>query len=339
MMYVFPFLCALALSCAICLLLLRTRLFRRWIRREREPNGPGGRRRLIPRWGGVAVAVAFLASALIDPHLKITPDLQGLFVGACAVLLFGLAEDAIRLSWKWQLAFQVSLAVGVYALGTKVVSINNPFGGAFIFDSAGFLSLSLVVVVAWFLLLMNTMNWIDGVDGLGSGVVVIAALTLFVLSVRPDVYQPPTAILSLALAGAFMGFLFFNFHPAKIFLGTAGSFFAGFALAYLSIFAGAKMATAMIVLALPVIDALRVLSVRFARRRSLFLADDNHLHHHLQRLGWSTREIVAFSYFVTVSFAFIALHPVSLTRILLFMVATGAILLFLLVMWRRVAGR
>jgi UDP-GlcNAc:undecaprenyl-phosphate GlcNAc-1-phosphate transferase len=123
---------------------------------------------------------------------------------------------------------------------------------------------------------------------------VLAALALFAVSLRPEVYQPPVAIIALALAGSYLGLFLFNWYPARIFSGTAGVFVAGFAIAYLSIFAGMKIATAFLVLGIPILDALWVIWKRFQLGESLAHPDKKHLHHWLLTLGWDEKMVSFF---------------------------------------------
>ena len=147
--------------------------------------------------------------------------------------------------------------------------------------------------------MLNSINFIDGLDGLSSGVVLIAAVTLGLISLTL-VSQVYVAVLCFALAGALLGFLRYNFHPATIFVGTSGVMFMGYTLAVLSIVGTAKIAVALLVLAVPIIDAFWIIVRRLAQRRSPFSPDRGHLHHRLLDVGLSHRQTVLLIYAICI---------------------------------------
>lgn len=152
------------------------------------------------------------------------------------------------------------------------------------------------------------LNWLDGLDGLATGISGISALTLFGLALLPFVNQPDMATLALILAGSLVAFLIFNFYPAKIRLGDSGSTFLGFTLAVLAIFASGKIATFFLVLGLPLLDVAWVIFRRvFVEKKSPFHGDQKHFHHRLLSLGFSERKVVLVYYFFCASFGTIAL--------------------------------
>jgi UDP-GlcNAc:undecaprenyl-phosphate GlcNAc-1-phosphate transferase len=163
---------------------------------------------------------------------------------------------------------------------------------------------------------MNAMNWLDGADGLCGGVSLITLTTIFFLSLKPEVFQPPIAILSVVGVGVVLGFLLFNVYPARILAGTVGSMFLGFLVATLAVIAGTKIATALLVLSLPIADALFVIWQRFHEGVSIFQPDKRHLHYKLMGLGWSERRITWFFFSVTALIALIALNTQALGKLL-----------------------
>jgi UDP-GlcNAc:undecaprenyl-phosphate GlcNAc-1-phosphate transferase len=163
-------------------------------------------------------------------------------------------------------------------------------------------------MVVWIVLMMNSMNWLDGIDGLSGGITLIGSLTIFFLSLKPEVNQPPVAILAIVLAGSVLGFLAFNFNPSQVLAGTSGSLFMGFFLAVLAVFSGTKIATALLVMALPVIDFVWVIGERIRNKKSIFKPDRKHLHFKLLELGWSQKKINIFFYIITLAVAAIALN-------------------------------
>jgi UDP-GlcNAc:undecaprenyl-phosphate GlcNAc-1-phosphate transferase len=186
--------------------------------------------------------------------------------------------------------------------------IANPFGaGVLRFSDVSFgLFLGGAFSVFWYLGMINSINWIDGLDGLSSGVGLIAAVTLGVISLTTAVGQPYVAVLCFALAGSLVGFLRWNFHPASIFMGTSGTMFVGYALAVLSILGTAKVAVAMLVLGVPIIDTFWIIVRRVLARRSPFTPDRGHIHHRLLDLGLSHTQTVLFIYGICLGLAVLA---------------------------------
>lgn len=254
--------------------------------------------RPAPRSGGYGLVVAFIfavvASFSLVPHSgdELTRVL-GLIVGIVLVLPIALVDDLKRLGPFPQLVGQVGLAVVAMAFGLIIHNVANPFGGLIPLPMVIAIPFTLVWVVG----MINTLNWFDTVDGLAAGMSAIAAIVLFARSVSLGQYT--VSLLPLALAGVCLGFLKYNFNPARIFMGTSGSTFLGFALAILALIGGAKIATAAFVLGLPIIDTALVIVQRSARRRSPFIGgDDAHLPHKLVARGLSARRISLMIYAV-----------------------------------------
>ena len=238
----------------------------------------------------------------------VTNQLYGVIAASLLILAVGLWDDFWKLDWKTQLFFQVCAAITVFIMGVQVEYITNPLGGVVFLNLGKYLIPSLLFVIAWLVVIMNSMNWLDGIDGLSGGVAFIGALTIFFLSLRPEVNQPPVGIIAAALAGAVLGFLIFNFYPARIMAGTSGAMFMGFALAALAIFAGTKIATALLIMAIPVIDVFWVMGERIKAGDPIFKSDTRHLHRKLMELGWTQRKISLFFYAITFLIAGVALN-------------------------------
>ena len=218
-------------------------------------------------------------------------------------------DDLKELYWKIQFFIQVAVAILVFIMGIRIYYITNPLtGGVLKLDSDFGIIFSAALVIFWIVLVMNAINWSDGIDGVASGITFITATTIFILSFRPEVNQPPIAIICAILMGAILGFLIFNFNPSMIMAGTAGAMFMGFSLAVMSIFSGTKVATAILVLAVPITDFLWVIGERLRNKRSIFLPDKNHLHYKLMELGWSQKKIVGSYWTVTIMVAIVALN-------------------------------
>jgi UDP-GlcNAc:undecaprenyl-phosphate GlcNAc-1-phosphate transferase len=261
------------------------------------------------RIGGIAIIIAFNLAILFNRDLFITVPLYGVMIASLLILAIGVWDDVREVFWKTQLFYQVATASLVFIFGLRIYSITNPMtGGTLVFTTGIGVVFSIALVIFWIVLMMNSMNWLDGIDGLSGGISCICAMTIFALSLQPEVNQPPVAILALILAGTTLGFLFFNFYPSIVLAGTAGSSFMGFSLAVLAIFAGTKIATAILVLSLPIIDFVWVIGERIRHKKSIFRADKNHLHHKLLELGWSQRKIALHFYAVTILIAIVALN-------------------------------
>ena len=295
----------------------------------------------VPRGGGLAMGSAFLLVALIlvvaNDRLRIIGaptglepgDLVALLGGSAAAVAIGALDDWFDLRARWQLIGQLLLAVAAIVLGVEIVSVNNPFtSGLMRFTepfAAGF-------TLLWVVGMINSVNFIDGLDGLSSGIGVIAAITLGVLSLTNQVDQPFVAVLCFALAGSLLGFLRWNFHPATVFPGSSGTTFVGFALAVLSILGEAKVAVALLVLGVPIIDAFWIIVRRVWAGRSPFSPDRGHLHHRLLDLGLSHRQTVVLIYTICIGLGVLSLILSGVSQVYAFLgvfVGIGLLLLFI----------
>lgn len=292
----------------------------------------------VSRWGGIVMIGAFLCAFFLDPHLfRSEATFFAMLIGIVLILIVGVWDDVKPLAWWWQLLLQGVIASVVFFIGMQNVDLVAQFithVPTDIFVPVMPL-INFVIIAGWLILMMNAMNWSDGIDGVSGGIAVISALTIFALSLFPEVNQPPLAILAVALAGAIGGFLVFNFTPAKILAGTSGALFMGFMLAMLAIIAGTKVATTLLVMAIPVVDALWVVSERLRHGQSIFKADRRHLHYRLIDLGWSTRTVALLYYGITILIAIIALNTHTLGKISTIVVVFALLLLFTaFVAWR-----
>lgn len=246
-------------------------------------------KRYLFRSGGVLLVAVFCLTVVYDAHLVIDRSLGLLLFAALVVLAFGVADDVLKFPWHTQLIFQLILITFLFSFGIGIHSLALPLIGQWSIVSQ---AVSYVITVAWLLVILNAVNWADGVDGVAGSVLGIGFFTIFLLALRPEVYQPPIAIIALIAAGVTLGFLFFNFSPAKFIAGTAGSYFWGLLLGVLAIFAGTKIATTLLVLSIPLIDALWVVINRLRSGVSIFHGDTKfHLHYRLRERGWSDRRI------------------------------------------------
>ncbi|MCI5161329.1 MAG: undecaprenyl/decaprenyl-phosphate alpha-N-acetylglucosaminyl 1-phosphate transferase [Candidatus Electrothrix sp. AX5] len=263
----------------------------------------------IPRIGGVALFVSFLLPFLfLFVFRKYSVAAQYFFAdnsnlcfvtGALFIFLLGLLDDVRELSFLSKIFGQLLVALFVYTCGFQITTVTTPFGADF---SIGFLSLPLTVF--WFLLVINAINLIDGLDGLAAGICLFVSLSmLFVCAVNGRL---TAAFAFAALAGALVGFLRYNFYPASIFMGDSGSYFLGYCLAALSIGGTIKgqVATAMLIpiiaLGVPLMDTLWAPLRRFINGQSMFQPDNKHIHHRLVKLGFTHRRAVLSLYVLTV---------------------------------------
>lgn len=291
---------------------------------------PGGRRRhsgLMPKLGGLPLFIAFLVGAglawyFFPPAGDDALRLRGVLLGALVLLAGGLLDDRWDLPPRWLFLIQF---VGVGAAMFHEVFIErftDPFGQLWVIESW---VLIFIVTSFWMVGMINTVNFLDGLDGLAAGVGTIAALLFAWHSY--ELGQTTAAAFPLALAGALVGFLFFNFSPARIFLGSAGAYFLGYGLATLSILSPAKIATALLVLAVPILDVAWQIIVRLRRRRSPFEGDRGHLHFRLADSGWPTPLIVLAYYGVATAFGLAAIFATGLVKLLLLIILAATVLL------------
>lgn len=261
-------------------------------------NGP------MPRLGGLAVYLGFMVTALL--FVEISGPVVGLLLGGTIILLLGVADDVWGISPKIKLLGQVFAALVVIAFGIQIQFLSNPFDGL-IFLGA----LSVPITVFWVVGITNAVNLVDGLDGLASGISAIALFTFSYIAFINE--QPVVSLLALLLAGCIIGFLRYNFYPARVFLGDSGSMFLGFNIACLAVFGLLKGVTLitvlipLIVLAVPVCDTFFAIVRRKWRRQPIFAADKKHIHHRLLNRGLSHCQVVLVIYFVSIFFSASAL--------------------------------
>jgi UDP-GlcNAc:undecaprenyl-phosphate GlcNAc-1-phosphate transferase len=295
---------------------------------------PGGRKTHatpMPRIGGVAVylgfiaglgTAAFLAGVLLDPP-RVEVYWQGAMLAATAIFLVGLIDDLWEISYRLKFAAQIACAVFVWYSGFRVEVVTSPLGGGF---ELGWLSLPITVL--WIVAITNAVNLLDGLDGLAAGTALITTVSIAIIGFAMNTLGITAAC--VALAGALIGFLRYNFNPARIFLGDSGSMFLGFVLAVATVRGSQKLPTTVIVLvpllvlALPLIDTSMTVLRRLYRVTSdsrladgtvrhllgnlnrVFLPDRDHIHHRLIDTGLSHRRTVLTLYAVAVASACVA---------------------------------
>ncbi|MHB1653712.1 MAG: glycosyltransferase family 4 protein [Desulfitobacteriaceae bacterium] len=269
---------------------------------------PGSRRvhkRPIPRLGGLALYAAFWLAALATQVQVWDQTHWGLFIGSTLILIVGIWDDVRGMKPLVKLFWQVAAATILLLFGFSLDFVSLPIIGSVHLGSFG-----LVLIVFWVIGLVNTVNISDGLDGLAAGICFGTALLLFWSANR--INQVPAAHLTLALAGASLGFLFYNFHPARVFMGDSGSMFLGYIIGGISIAGLLKTATILglvfplLVLGMPLTDLTFAIIRRKLRRRPISTADRGHLHHRLLDAGLSQRQAVLLMYGISACFGLTA---------------------------------
>ncbi len=270
----------------------------------------------VPRLGGVAVFASVMLALAVLPLLDnlVTRSLVGQWQGLIAVLasstlvfLFGVYDDLAGASAKWKFLAQGAAAALLYYLGGRVDALTIPFVGSFELPPM----LGFCLTLVWVVGISNAFNLIDGLDGLATGASLFAALVMLGVSLVNG--RTLVTVIAIALVGALIGFLRYNFNPASIFLGDSGALFIGFLLAALSLTGTQKASTVVAVaiplmaFALPVIDTGFAVARRFISGKPLFEGDREHIHHKLLERGWSQRRVAFALYGVCALFGLLGL--------------------------------
>jgi len=297
--------------------------------------------RPIPRLGGVAMVLAFyvpvLGLFLTDSGVgrlfySDPPRAFGFIMGGLAIALLGVYDDLRGAGARTKFTVQFGVALAMYLLGFRVDQIASPFGDAI---QLGWLGLPFTLM--WIVGVVNAMNLIDGLDGLAGGVALIAVGSTFLVALGRG--EPLMMLFTAALAGSVLGFLFYNFNPASIFMGDTGSMFLGFILAVSALRTHQKGATAVamlvpiVALGLPIGDTLLSIARRAVRGVPLFHSDRGHIHHRLMALGLSQRQtvLVLYGLCLLLGAAAVGLTRAGAGETLLFLLAIGAVAFALLV--------
>lgn len=266
--------------------------------------------KITPLLGGTAIFISVFAMIFIFRFFGLADFsrvsdglLIAVFVAAGLIMIGGIMDDKYNLKPVWQVIFPISAALFAVLAGIKIGYITNPIGGEsnaiiYLNSSVGF-----IMAFVWLMGMMYTTKFLDGLDGLVSGISGIAALMIFFVSLSWDLPGSATGAWALIILGACLGFLLYNWQPAKIFLGEGGSIFLGFMLGVLSIISGSKITTTLLVIGIPALDVLWVIIQRVASGESPFShADRKHLHYRLLELGFSRTGAVWFLYLIALTF-------------------------------------
>lgn len=251
-----------------------------------------------PRLGGLAIYLAFVVATLL--YVPLNKEIIGLLISSCLMIVMGVIDDTHPLDSKTKLLVQIISAAIVVSFGVRIDFFSHPIAqGKFLFLDY----LSVPITIFWIVGITNTVNLIDGLDGLAAGISAIAAVTLGIVSYLNG--SSAYTILLACLAGGVFGFLPYNFNPAKIFMGDTGALFLGFALAIISIEGTVKGATIFAVvipvlaLAIPILDTAFAIIRRKLAGKPIMEADKGHLHHRLLSFGLNQKQTVFVLYLVS----------------------------------------
>lgn len=255
----------------------------------------------IPRFGGMAIFIGIMVATLIFIIPTFIPgkSVGGILVGGALIYIFGVIDDLKDISPKLKLLGQIGAACIVYASGIRLSFVSGFLGG----DNPVTVAVTFLLTVLWIVGIINAINLVDGLDGLAAGIAAISSLCIAYAGFIHGHYVAATAMLTVA--GGALGFLPYNFHPAKIFMGDGGSQFLGFCLATFSLIQPVKNATIVavavpaLVLGLPIFDTIFAILRRLVRKQSIVVADKEHLHHRIMRAGFGQRRAVMLMYCIS----------------------------------------
>jgi len=272
----------------------------------------------VPRGGGIPIFISILITSLI--FLPLDKHVLGIFLAALFNLIIGVWDDLKDISPKFRLLTNIFSAIIVVASGIGIAFISNPISGGVIdlsflkfnfnfFGPHSIWIISDILAIIWIIWCMNIVGWATGVDGQLPGFTAISAFFMGVLAFKyaADITQWPVIILAASVCGAFLGFLPFNFFPQSVMPGYSGKSLAGFFLAILAILSGAKLATLIFLLGIPMLDAIYTIIRRLVQHRPIYIGDGQHLHHQLLKIGWSRRSISLLYWFFSLSLGLLSL--------------------------------
>lgn len=287
----------------------------------------------IPLLGGIAIFLSFFITLFFVSEKILAGDLNpshllGFFIGALVLIIGGFLDDKFNLPAKVQIIFPILAILSIILGGVEIEKITNPLGG---FIHIGKL-LSIILITSWLLVMMYTTKILDGIDGLVSGVGAIGGIIIFLFTITTKYFQPDIALVSIIFTGALLGFLIFNWHPAKIFLGEGGALLIGFILGVLAIISGGKIAIALLVLGVPILDVFWTILRRLFKKQNPFKFSDNlHLHHRLMDLGLTQRKTALVFYFLAFSFGISGLFLQSLGKVMAILILIIIMFLFIII--------
>lgn len=305
---------------------------------------------IIPRAGGVPIFLALLLGILI--FIPLNKIATGILISSFLLVIVGILDDYSDTSPYVRFFMNVLISALVVSFGLGIPYISNPFGGVIhldhwkvAFDLFGrhrILVFADLLAIIWLTWTMNMVNWSKGVDGQLPGFVAITALFLGFLSTRftgHDIGVQQVVLISFAVSGAYLGFLPFNFFPQKIMPGYGGGALAGFLLGILSILSFGKLGTAILILSVPMIDAIYTIIRRIKEKKSPFKADWGHFHHRLIEIGWGKRRIASFYWIISFILGISSLFLDGMKKMLAFATVAVLLLFFMLIIERMKSQR
>ncbi len=285
---------------------------------KKTPHPAHTHKEPIPKGGGLPIFAGLLVGVVMAS--KIDSHMLAILIASLVTLGVGLVDDIKGANPYFRLFINFVSALIVVGSGIGIAFVTNPFGGTIdlswprltlnFFGSREIWILADIFALLWIPALMNAINWSSGVDGQISGVITIAAFFLGVVSLTysADITQWPVSILAFSLAGSFFGFTIYHFYPQKIMPGYSGTSLAGLILGVLSILATGKVGTAILLLAVPLIDFVYVIFRRLIKGKSPVWGGNDHLHHKLMEMGWGKRRIAVSYWTVTTILGVLALN-------------------------------
>lgn len=300
---------------------------------------------IIPRGGGIPIYTALLFASLV--FLPMQKIIIGILISNAFLLTLGLFDDRYDLSPYLRFIINITISGMVVLFGIGIPYVSNPFGGVIrldfwkvtydIFGMRSILVFADIVAIIWLTWTMNMVNWSKGVDGQLPGFVAITAFFLGLLSQRfiaHDIQAETVMQLSFIVAGAYAGFIPFNFYPQRIMPGYGGGAMAGFLLGILAILSFGKVGTSLLILAIPMIDAMYAIIRRLSKKASPFRADWGHFHHKLLEIGWGKRRIAVFYWIVSFILGLCSLFLTGLEKFFAFITIGIALLAFIVIIDR-----
>lgn len=303
----------------------------------------------LPLLGGIPIFLSFFVALFFLREQLVVGDLEfhhwlSFFIGGLILMIGGYLDDKFDLKPGKQIIFPILAAITVILGGVSIEKITNPLGGFIFFDTwqialpawwpieGGLSLLSALVIFLWLMGMMQTTKLLDGIDGLVTGVTAIGAFIIFLFTMTTKYFQPDIGMAAIVLCASALGFLAFNWHPAKIFLGEGGSLFLGFSLGVLAIISGGKIAIALLIMGIPILDVAWTIIRRARAGKNPFrFADRQHLHYRILDLGLSQRQTALIYYLMASAFGLTALFLQSLGKVM-------ALIILLIIMLTIIIG-
>ncbi|MDP3976044.1 MAG: MraY family glycosyltransferase [bacterium] len=311
----------------------------RWLFRKLHlldrPELYGHQRQAIPYGVGIVFFLSFLIGSLL--WLETSPQLITLLVGGGILTTTCFIDDRCQIPAWLRLLIQLFCAALIVQSGVHIPAISNPFGDPIVLDGirwslelGGFHlnvePMAATVAILWIVFLVNAMNWLDGAPGIVSGISTISCAVIYLLATMKGLHvidQSQLANMALILGGSTFVFLFFDFPKPKVLMGDSGAMFLGLMIAVMAIYSGGKLATAFIVLAFPLLDAVWTIVRRIVKGQSPLRGDLQHFHHELLRAGLSERQVNLFYYALSLGFGLSTLYLESLGKLIAIIILFG----------------